>query len=106
MTGWVRATTLEELWEGEMTSVTLNDRRIVLCHVADAVYAYDDRCPHQANPLSQGKLEDSLLTCAAHEWVFDVRSGHGVNPADACLLAFPVRLDGDTVLVNLEGENT
>jgi toluene monooxygenase system ferredoxin subunit len=52
--------------------------------------------------LSEGELRENILTCAAHEWVFDARTGNGVNPEDACLRRFPVRVDGDRILVHLE----
>ena len=106
MSSWVRAASLDELWEGEMMSVTLNGAPIMLCHVAGCVYAYSDRCPHQATPLSEGKLEDYLLRCRAHEWVFDVRTGHGVNPAGECLHRYQVKLDGESILVGVQGEGT
>lgn len=41
-----------------------------------------------------------FLTCAAHEWVFDARTGRGVNPASACLRRYPVRLAGDRIYVS------
>jgi toluene monooxygenase system ferredoxin subunit len=98
---WVPAGTLDDLWEGEMLSVNVGDVDLVLINVGGRVFAYDDHCPHQGTSLSGGALDEHVLTCAAHEWVFDVRSGCGVNPADARLQPYPVRLDGDTVLVNL-----
>jgi toluene monooxygenase system ferredoxin subunit len=41
------------------------------------------------------------LTCGAHEWQFDARTGRGVNPASACLHRYPVRLDGEQIFVDL-----
>ncbi|AQA03175.1 hypothetical protein BVC93_12935 [Mycobacterium sp. MS1601] len=98
---WLDAGTLELLWEGEMLAVSLADVDVVLCNVGGLVHAYHDSCPHLANPLSEGRLRDNLLTCAAHEWQFDAQTGNGVNPKDACLRRFPVRMDGDRILVNL-----
>jgi toluene monooxygenase system ferredoxin subunit len=100
MATWRCVASLDELWEGEMLAVTIDAIDILLCNVAGTVYAYDDRCPHLANPLSRGQLDEHVLTCAAHEWSFDVRSGRGVNPATAVLRSFPVCLDGDTILVD------
>jgi toluene monooxygenase system ferredoxin subunit len=100
--GWVDAATLDELWEGEMLTVTVGAVDVLLCNIDGEVFAYEDRCPHLANPLSKGALDGHVLTCAAHEWAFDVRTGNGVNPAAACLRRFPVCVDGDTVLVELD----
>ena len=102
MVGWVAAATLDELWDGEMLAVTVGAVDILLCNVDGEVFAYEDRCPHLANPLSNGALDPPVLTCAAHEWTFDVRTGDGVNPATARLRRFPVRIDGDTILVDLD----
>jgi toluene monooxygenase system ferredoxin subunit len=99
---WIDAATLDELWEGEMLTVTVGAIDVLVCNIAGEVFAYEDRCPHLANPLSKGALDEHVLTCAAHEWTFDARTGNGVNPAAACLRRFPVRLDGDTILVDLD----
>ncbi|BBZ25874.1 assimilatory nitrite reductase small subunit [Mycolicibacterium madagascariense] len=101
MTDWVDAGTLDDVWEGEMCAVSLGAVDVVLCHVDGEVHAYRDRCPHLANPLSPGELRDNLLTCPAHEWVFDARTGRGVNPEGTALHRLSVRVDGERILVHL-----
>ena len=98
---WRYAGTLDDLWEGELRGVNLGGVDVVLCNVDGELFAYQDRCPHLANPLSQGVLNHDTLRCAAHEWEFDARTGQGVNPQDACLKPFPVRLDNDRIFVAL-----
>ena len=85
-----------------MLAVTVDGVDLLLCDVEGQVFAFEDLCPHQAHPLSKGNLDGWMLTCAAHEWSFDAHTGQGVNPATACLRRYPVRLDGDTILVDLE----
>jgi len=82
-----------------MVTVAVGAVDVLLCNIDGEVFAYEDRCPHLANPLSKGALDAQVLTCAAHEWAFDVRTGNGVNPTAACLRRFPVRIDGNTILV-------
>jgi toluene monooxygenase system ferredoxin subunit len=96
---WLEAGTLDDVWAGEMRAVRLGAVDVLLCNVDGQVHAYHDRCPHLSNPLSDGELQDDVLTCAAHEWVFDARTGNGVNPKDTCLQRFPVRIDGDHIFV-------
>lgn len=103
MAGWRVAGTLDGLWEGEMEAVRLGTVDVLLCNVDGEVFAYEDRCPHLASPLSEGVLDGALLTCAAHEWAFDVRTGGGVNPASTCLRRYPVRLDGEQIFVGIGG---
>ena len=96
---WRYAGTLDDLWEGEVRGVNLGGVDVVLCNVDGEVFAYEDRCPHLANPLSHGVLQQNTLRCAAHEWEFDARTGQGVNPQAARLKPFPVRHDDDRIFV-------
>jgi nitrite reductase/ring-hydroxylating ferredoxin subunit len=98
---WRYAGTLDDLWEGEVRGVNLGGVHVVLCNVDGELFAYEDRCPHLANPLSDGVLQHHTLRCAAHEWEFDARTGQGVNPQAARLKAFPVRLDNDRIFIAL-----
>ena len=77
MAEWLMVGTLDDLWEGEMMAVNFGAVDVLLCNVDGELFAYEDRCPHLANPLSQGDLRDGVLTCAAHEWEFDARTGRG-----------------------------
>src|SRR6185312_5705494 len=101
MAVWRYAGTLDDIWAGEMRAVNIGAVGVLLCNLDGTLVAYENRCPHLANPLSEGVLADGVLTCAAHEWEFDVRTGRGVNPASACLHRYPVRLDGERIFVGV-----
>jgi toluene monooxygenase system ferredoxin subunit len=92
---------LDDLWEGEMLAVTLGTVDLVMCNVEGQVFAYADRCPHLASRLSDGSFDGRLITCAAHEWIFDARGGSGVNPAQACLRRYPAWVIGNEIYVDL-----
>lgn len=102
---WNYAGTLDDVWEGEVRGVNVGGVDVVVCNVDGELFAYEDRCPHLANPLSHGVLDHHTLTCAAHEWEFDVRTGQGLNPQAARLKRFPVRLDDDRILIQLPAES-
>jgi nitrite reductase/ring-hydroxylating ferredoxin subunit len=102
---WRYAGTLDDVWAGEVRGVSLGDVDVVLCNVDGDLFAYEDRCPHLANPLSHGVLQHNTLTCAAHEWEFDARTGQGVNPQVARLKPFPVRLDDDRIFIAIPSES-
>lgn len=70
----------EELWTGEMRSVKLAGHRILLLRLEDGVRAYEDRCAHLGVPLSMGTLQGVTLTCGAHHYQYDARTGAGINP--------------------------
>lgn len=102
--GWQVVATLDDVWEGDLKSVDLDGMAIVLVNVDGQIRAYDDHCPHSGSPLSKGTLKGEVLTCSAHEWVFDCRFGQGINPATARLRPVPIRVDGEHILVRTEPE--
>ena len=80
---------------GEMTialSRTANDR----------VFALEDRCPHRGGPLSQGIVHDGCVTCPLHNWVISLETGFAQGADEGTTLSFPVRIEGDRVLVALD----
>jgi len=50
-----------------VVTVILNFTRTMLCNMAGGVYEYADRCPYRATPQLEGRREDHLFTCGAHE---------------------------------------
>lgn len=93
---------IEDLWSGEMLGLEVNGQAVLLVNVDDRIYAYADVCPHQKSRLSEGTLTDGILRCERHHWEFDVCSGSGVNPRNTCLKLFPIRVEGNDILVDID----
>ena len=98
---FTRVASLSELWDGERRCFTLEGRRVFLIKLEGRVYAYENRCAHRELPIATGRLDGYVLTCPAHEWQYDMRSGHGVNPDGTRLRAFPIKIENDDVLVDV-----
>ena len=82
--------------------VVAGDRMIALFNVNGELLALDGVCPHQGGPLGQGSLDGCIVTCPWHGWQFDVRTGqNGINASlrQPCV---PVRVEGDSILVDTE----
>ena len=97
-----RVASLADLWSGEMLACEAGGTKVVLIRLGDAVHAYEDRCAHLAFPLSQSLLKDGVLTCAAHHWQYDARTGCGINPASARLKRVRVAVEDGAVYVEPE----
>jgi toluene monooxygenase system ferredoxin subunit len=99
---WREAINIDDLWEGEMTAVTIDGERVLLVNIDGTLRAYSNECPHQASPLDEGDLDGETLTCARHLWEFNALTGSGINPAAAQLKGYgcEVRDDG-TVYVDI-----
>ena len=88
-----------------MASFETSDGTEILLVYADggALKAFQNICPHQHFELVDGTLNDNVLTCRAHLWQFDVRSGKGINPSDCALAVYPTKIDGDDVYIDVLG---
>lgn len=96
--------TLDDLWEGEMTEVEVDGHVIVLVRFQGGESrAFQGLCPHQDISLAEGKFDGRVLICRAHQWTFDANTGKGINPGNCRLAEYPVKLEGDDVLVAVEG---
>jgi toluene monooxygenase system ferredoxin subunit len=93
---------LDDLWSGEMTGVSVEGQHILLVNIDDIIRAYADVCPHMRTRLSEGSLRGCVLTCATHHWQFDARTGSGINPEAACLEEFPVRIENGDIWIDLD----
>ncbi len=95
---------LDELWEGEMEMRPVGKVPVLLVYPeGGAVKAYQGICPHQQVPLWDGKFDGSVLTCKAHEWTFDGKTGEGINPGGCRLAEYKVKVEGEDVYVDVEG---
>ena len=57
---------------------------VLLINLGGVAYAIDDTCNHAGESLSKGELAGCRITCPAHGYVFDVRTGQLVEPAGLC----------------------
>ena len=96
---WRKAISLAELESRSRTVVKLDGKQILLLLSGGAIYACNNRCPHEGFPLSEGTLSDGcVLTCNWHSWRFDLESGETLAGGDA-LRRYPHEIrDGDVWL--------
>jgi nitrite reductase/ring-hydroxylating ferredoxin subunit len=72
---WVRAAALDDIHEGSAKSFAYLDKRIALFRTSRGVFACDNRCPHQGYALVRGDVAGGVLTCAWHNWKFELGTG-------------------------------
>ena len=99
---WRDTINLDDLWEGDMTAVSVDGESVLLVNVDGSVRAYANQCPHQASALDQGDLDGETLTCATHLWEFNALTGLGINPDDATLKSYGCQVGDDgTIYVDI-----
>ena len=72
---WVRASAVDDIRVGGARSFACLDKRIALFRTPGGVFASDNRCPHQGYALVRGEVKEGVLTCAWHNWKFELGTG-------------------------------
>jgi nitrite reductase (NADH) small subunit len=99
---WVRlcaageAPTVNTVMEAEVNGIG-----VCLANIGGKLSAMDNWCPHRRGPLGQGWIEGQAVVCPWHSWAFDTVTGVAVPPERAKVDVFPVRIEGDDVMVDI-----
>ncbi|WP_336361194.1 Rieske (2Fe-2S) protein [Haladaptatus sp. ZSTT2] len=88
------------------TIVSHHGRSVALFYHEDQVYAVDNRCPHMGFPLSKGTVDEGVLTCHWHHARFELSCGDTFDPWADDVQTFPVRVEGDDILIDPDPEPT
>ena len=98
---------LEEIPDGGIKQVVAHGELVGLYRVGTDVYAINDICSHEETELSQGEfdVDDMEVECHLHGSRFDVRDGSvRILPATKPVATYPVKIEGDLVLVGPRNE--
>jgi NADPH-dependent 2,4-dienoyl-CoA reductase/sulfur reductase-like enzyme/nitrite reductase/ring-hydroxylating ferredoxin subunit len=91
---------MDDLDDGSLTSVTVDETKILLVRRGESVYAYKEKCPHYGGPLSKGLLCGKELTCPWHNARFDITGGNlKAPPALDDLSRYRVKIENGEVYV-------
>ena len=96
---------ISELPPGERKLVEWEDLEIGVFNCDGAYFAIEDRCSHDDGPLAEGEFDAATCTveCPRHGSLFDLRTGKPKTlPAYEPVDTFPVRVDGDTIKLEVD----
>lgn len=84
----------------ERELVTPGGTAIALFHHEGEIRAVDNRCPHMGFPLSDGTVDDGILTCHWHHARFELSCGDTFDPWADDVQTYPVAVHDGTVYVD------
>ena len=88
--------------EDGVTGVNVDGITIAVYRLGDEVFATHGICTHALAFLSDGWVEDGKIECPLHQGQFDIRTGKALcSPVTEDLRVYPVKRDGDDILINL-----
>lgn len=76
MPNWTPIPAATDIQPGTARSIVIGDFRLAAFRTdAGSLHVTDLSCPHQGYPLTQGAVDGCTLTCAWHNYRFDLRDG-------------------------------
>lgn len=102
--GFVEVGTVEDAKEGAPHVLRLDGTSIGLFYHDGEFHATDLHCPHMGFPLTDGTVDDGLLTCPWHHARFELDCGDTLDPFADDVPTFPVEVRDGSVFVSPEPE--
>lgn len=98
--GYHEAVELETLTESGRELVQIDGTAVALFHHEGEVRAVDNRCPHMGFPLTEGSVENGVLTCHWHHARFELSCGDTFDPWADDVDAYQTTVVDGTVYVD------
>ena len=99
---FINLTTKSELPpNNEAKEFPCGDKVICVANVNGTITAMDNVCLHVGGPLGQGVIEGGKVVCPWHGWAYDPRTGQVGHNAAAKVAVYPVKVEGEDVMVEL-----
>jgi nitrite reductase/ring-hydroxylating ferredoxin subunit len=100
--GLLRICSESEVANNSVRRFVVEGREILLAKYHGKFYALDERCTHRGGPLSEGILEDGIITCPWHFGQFDLATGEvkGPPPAEP-LRSYELLLQGTDIFISI-----
>jgi Fe-S cluster biogenesis protein NfuA/nitrite reductase/ring-hydroxylating ferredoxin subunit len=100
--GWSVVEGLQSLSDGTLKVVTVQEKAVLFCQIADIYYAYHNRCGNCNAPLDDSRLEGATLSCSTCRRQYDVcLAGRCLDAPDLFLEAVPLLVENGKVKVAL-----
>lgn len=99
---FVKVGKVSDIPAGRPETFEVDDRHIAVYRLDDGYYAIEDICTHDGGPLAEGEVDDDVVICPRHGARFSIRTGAVLSfPAITPVESYPVRVEGDDLLVGL-----
>ena len=86
---------------GKMKHVDVDGTEILIANVEGKFYAVGDRCPHLNAKVSEGSLNNTIVTCPRHLSTFDVTTGRVISGTRSSLPSYDLKVDGNDLLIEI-----
>ncbi len=102
MSNYITIAKITDVQPGQMKSFEVNEQSILIANWEGTFFATQDLCTHDNGTLADGELVSGEIECPRHGAHFDLQTGRATLPAAMPIKTFPVKIEGDNILVALE----
>lgn len=103
---WKMVCPIADIEEGKLVELTVAGVDILVVRAGNDIVAIPPLCPHMEQPLAAGVVDGETLTCPKHLWQWDIRTGEPRGLAEKPLVFYPVKIEGNDMLVSVDREIT
>lgn len=106
MQGWQDVGAAADFKAGVGRRVEVGGESVVVFRAADELHAVLDACPHAGMPLAKAQCRGTVITCAFHNYAYDLRTGRNIDyPYDEPpLRRLRLRVEGDRVFIEIRAK--
>jgi len=107
--GFERVASVGDISEGRIMPIEAGGQKLLLTQTGGAYYAAQRKCHHLGFNLCRGSLDGAAIVCPLHTAKFDLATGKIERDvkllfikmtAKADLATYPVKVEGEDILVN------
>lgn len=93
---------VSDIAPGSAKQVEVEGEPVAIFNVGGEFYAIHDTCTHAQASLSEGTVEDKVVTCPWHGAQFDLKTGKNLTmPAPMPVQTYSLKIEGDAIKIVL-----
>jgi 3-phenylpropionate/trans-cinnamate dioxygenase ferredoxin subunit len=99
---WQRVASLADVPTDSGLQLKIGTLEVAIFRIGETLYAIEAICPHAEANLAEGFIDEDRIECPLHQALFHIPTGKCLGPpADRDLATYPVKIDGNDVLVDV-----
>lgn len=103
MGDFVKVAKTTDILPGTAKSYIVENEVVAIFNVNNNFYALRDQCSHMDLPISDGIIENGVVTCAYHGAEFDIKSGDALcMPAIYPVEPFEIKIEQEDIYVSID----
>ena len=94
---------VHEIEENQNMAFEVNGTSVLVCNTKDGIFAVENQCSHQMQPLEGGRIRSCFIFCPLHGQRFNLKDGSPIGQlTDKPIKTFSVKVEDDDIYVSLE----